>query len=509
MIIQRKGDPCHDFYESISFELDFVFHRYPFRRLRYAQPVRAATDVNLAPVAEPSTSHVSRDTSLAALHDGQVPKVSHDRSKGSYGNWPSKGTQWVQYDWTAPVRTRKIDVFWWDDRAGVRLPKACRLLYWDGKLFVPVQNPSGLGVAKDQFNTTTFDAVRTTKLRLEIDANERSTGILEWKVYNQGELPNFPPSVMAGVDRIVMQGKKMPLAGQLLRAISTDTTKVTWSKTAGPGKVAFADDAALATTATFSAVGDYVLTLTARKGKMSDSSTLAVRVVARPQLDIRAAGKIGIRITIQPHDSKDKFPYTPALVERDYPKAAISLRELDSAFEPVKARVGQMNVTVQSNPLSVLVTTLDNEPLQKITFAPDGTMSFVLDDQPVLGMGEGGPKQTGDSWRTDKIELDRRGRLHPMTPWYGTGTYGSSNPVPLMVGTGWMGDVHSKHRGVRSISATPRRASSSRQRPLRRAPWSAEEQQRRRPHRLAATRDPSSRAPTMCSSLIHRIPRPS
>ena len=470
--------------------------------------VRAATDVNLAPVAEPSTSHVSRDTSLAALHDGQVPKVSHDRSKGSYGNWPSKGTQWVQYDWTAPVRTRKIDVFWWDDRAGVRLPKACRLLYWDGKLFVPVQNPSGLGVAKDQFNTTTFDAVRTTKLRLEIDANERSTGILEWKVYNQGELPNFPPSVMAGVDRIVMQGKKMPLAGQLLRAISTDTTKVTWSKTAGPGKVAFADDAALATTATFSAVGDYVLTLTARKGKMSDSSTLAVRVVARPQLDIRAAGKIGIRITIQPHDSKDKFPYTPALVERDYPKAAISLRELDSAFEPVKARVGQMNVTVQSNPLSVLVTTLDNKPLQKITFAPDGTMSFVLDDQPVLGMGEGGPKQTGDSWRTDKIELDRRGRLHPMTPWYGTGTYGSYNPVPLMVGTaGWGmfiptpwgaidlsdcrdGQVHPCRAHCAGHGGQPKDSSGK---------------------AASACHHPntSSRAPTMCSSLIHKIPRPS
>jgi len=399
----------------------------------------AKTGVNLAPVAEPSTSHVSRDTSLAALHDGHAPKTSHVRGKGSYGNWPTKNTQWVQYDWTVPVRTRKIDVFWWDDRGGVRLPKACRLLYWDGKGFVPVSKPSGLGVAKDKFNTTTFDEVRTSKLRLEIDGNGKySTGILEWKVYNEGELPNFPPLIKAGVDRVVMCGRKTHLAGQLLRAISTDTTKVAWSKTSGPGKVAFADAAALATTARFSAAGDYVLTLTARKGKMSDSSTLSVRVVASPQLDIRAAGKNGVRITIQPLDSKDKFPYTPALVEREYPKAVISLRKLDSAFESIKAKVGNLNVAVQSKPLSVLVTTLDNKPLQKITFTPDGKMSFVLDDQPVLGMGEGGPRQTGNSWRTDKIELDRRGRLHPMTPWYGTGTYGSYNPVPLMVGTaGW------------------------------------------------------------------------
>jgi alpha-glucosidase/alpha-D-xyloside xylohydrolase len=398
----------------------------------------AKTGVNLAPVAEPSTSHVSRDTSLGALHDGHAPEVSSSRGKGSYGNWPTKGTQWVQYDWAAPVRTRKIDVFWWDDRAGVGVPKACRVLYWDGKGFVPVSNPSGLGLARDQFNTTTFDEVRTSKLRLEMDSDSKSTGILEWKVYNEGELPNFPPSVKAGDDRIAMVGRKLSLAGQLLRAIDTTTTKVKWAKTSGPGKVAFDDPKALATMATFSAVGVYALALIARKGKMSDSSTLAVRVVGRPQLDIRAAGENGVRITIQPQDSKDEFPYTPALVERDYPKPVISLRELDSAFEPVKATAGNVNVTVQSNPLSVLVTTLDNKPVQTITFAPDGKMSFALDDQPVLGMGEGGPRQTEDSWRTDKIELDRRGRLHPMTPWYGTGTYGSYNPVPLMIGTaGW------------------------------------------------------------------------
>ncbi len=320
------------------------------------------------------------------------------------------------------------------------MPKASRVLYWDGKKFVPVSNPKGLGVAADKFNTTTFDEVRTTKLRLVFDSDKKSTGIFEWKVYNASdELPNFPPSVAAGTDRIGVVGRKLELTGELLRAIDTSTTKVQWTKASGPGKVVFADDAALATTATFSAVGDYVLKLTARKGKMSDSSTLAVRVVGRPQLDIRAAGKTGIRITMQPQGSKDTFPYTPALVERTYPKAVISLRELDSAFAPVKGRVGQMNVTVRSKPLSVQVTTLENELLQKITFAPDGAMSFVLDDQPILGMGQGGPKQAGESWRTDKIELDRRGRSHPMTPRYGTGTYGSNNPVPLMVGTGGWG----------------------------------------------------------------------
>ena len=242
------------------------------------------TSVNLAPVAKPSCSYVSGDTSLAALNDGSAPNSSHVRGRGSFGNWPRRGTQWVQYEWTAPVSTRKIDVYWWDDNRGVRLPKACRLLYWDGKRFVPVSKPAGLGVGKSKYNTTTFDEVRTTRLRLEmISAGNASTGILEWRVYNSGKLPDFPPSVKAGIDRAVMQGGKTYLAGAL-QALKTSNTSATatWSKASGPGRVTFADAGEPTTTATFSTPGNYVIKLTARKGQMSASSTLAVRVVAPP-----------------------------------------------------------------------------------------------------------------------------------------------------------------------------------------------------------------------------------
>jgi len=245
----------------------------------------AASDVNLAPVAEPSSSRVSGDTSLAALNDGHAPESSHVRGRGSYGNWPAQGTQWVQYDWSQPISTRKVDIYWWDDRRGVRLPKACRLLYWDGEGFVPVKNPSGLGVAASRYNTTTFDEVRTSKLRLEMDGEGNySTGILEWRVYDSGKSPDFPPSVTAGVDRVVVLGGKTYLTGELktLRKGSGAATSVTWSRASGPGEVIFADADAQATTATFSAVGDYVLKLTAAKGPLSASSTLAVKVVPPP-----------------------------------------------------------------------------------------------------------------------------------------------------------------------------------------------------------------------------------
>jgi hypothetical protein len=65
-----------------------------------AEPERAG--VNLAVVAEPSSSHVSGDTSLTALNDGHQPRASRDRRRGSYGNWNRTGTQWVQYEWAQP-----------------------------------------------------------------------------------------------------------------------------------------------------------------------------------------------------------------------------------------------------------------------------------------------------------------------------------------------------------------------------------------------------------------------
>ena len=160
--------------------------------------------------------------------------------------------------------------------------------------------------------------------------------------------------------------------------------------------------------------------------------------LAGARLDIRAAGEAAVRVTIRPIDSKQEFPYTPTLIEREYPKPVITLRKLDSNFKPRKEKVGHLTVEVTAKPLTVLVTTSDNKPVQKITFAPDGKMSFALDGHPVLGLGEGGPKQSG-KWQDDEVEFDRSGRAHVLQPRYDTMAYGSRNPVALLAGTGGWG----------------------------------------------------------------------
>jgi len=245
--------------------------------------------VNIAQVATASASFVSGDTSVAALNDGVDPGNSRDNNSGSYGNWNRTDTQWVQYDWSQPISTRRIEVYWWADGAGVHLPKACRVTYWNGTAFVPVSKPSGLGVAGDTYNTTTFDEVTTTKLRLEIDAADRaSTGILEWKVEDSGKSPKFPPTVLAGIERVVMLGGKTWLNAKAKGLPAKALPNLTWSKVSGPGNVTFDNPAAAVTSAMFSATGAYVLKLTATDGGLSSSDTVKVKVMERPpvvQLD--------------------------------------------------------------------------------------------------------------------------------------------------------------------------------------------------------------------------------
>jgi hypothetical protein len=242
---------------------------------------------NLALVATASTSFVSGHETITALNDGATPANSNDKSHGAYGNWPRTGTQWVQYDWSQPISTAKMDVYWFDDHGGVRLPKACRLKYWDGSAFIPVPQADGLGLAENQFNRTTFPEITTSRLRLEFDSDGRaSTGLLEWRVYDSGKSPAFPPVVFAGVDRSVMLNGTTYLAGTV-KSLKNDLggTKVTWSKASGPGEVKFADPNALKTTATFSALGIYVLRLTGAAGALSAASELNVAVHAPPPAD--------------------------------------------------------------------------------------------------------------------------------------------------------------------------------------------------------------------------------
>jgi hypothetical protein len=132
-----------------------------------------------------TTSFVSSWESLAGLNDGYTPTSSNDKGHPVYGNWDNPGTtQWVQYDFATAKTLSSTAIYWFDDDQGIDLPASYTLQYWNGTAWVNVGSPSGLGVVANQYNTTTFTPVSTTRIRVNITAKSTtSTGIESWKVF--------------------------------------------------------------------------------------------------------------------------------------------------------------------------------------------------------------------------------------------------------------------------------------------------------------------------------------
>jgi alpha-glucosidase/alpha-D-xyloside xylohydrolase len=154
------------------------------------------------------------------------------------------------------------------------------------------------------------------------------------------------------------------------------------------------------------------------------------------QLDVRAAGDRSIRVTLKPLTFKADFPDNPAVAERRYPAPAISVRSVTAR---IQKQVGTLNVEILPDPLTLVVKGTDGRLVQRITFESDGTLRFALDDDPVLGMGEGGPRpDRSKPWREQSVQFDRRGALDTMEPRWQSDMYGSRNPVAMLLGTsGW------------------------------------------------------------------------
>ncbi len=107
-----------------------------------------------------------------------------------------------------------------------------------------------------------------------------------------GTPSNVPPSVNAGPD----QKLNLPSGASLDGTVWDDglpappgTTTTTWTKVSGPGTVTFANASAVDTTATFSAVGTYVLRLTANDGAQSASDDITITVNKPGTVEVRVA----------------------------------------------------------------------------------------------------------------------------------------------------------------------------------------------------------------------------
>lgn len=190
-------------------------------------PEAAPVDSNIAYFASTQTSYVTPASTILALNDGYQPYNSNDRSKDIYVT--ETGDQWVEYDFASPRTANSMDVYWYDNGNNVKAPSSYILKYWDGSSFVEVPNASGYGTELNKYNTTSFDMITTTKLRLEFTSNGAvSTGIEEWKVND----PKTVTSINGPVEVSTSAGTPAELPETLTANTVDGSTKevaVTWA----------------------------------------------------------------------------------------------------------------------------------------------------------------------------------------------------------------------------------------------------------------------------------------
>jgi DUF1680 family protein len=153
-----------------------------------ATTASAAVAPTIAALAKASASHCFANDTLGAMGDGITPKNSADGSRLRFTWWDHRGSaEWVQYDFDQPRDIRSVDVYWWDDtpKGGrCRAPKSWRLLYKTASgAWAPVPGSPKFETTNDRYNTATFDAIRTSALRIEAQLEPNfSAGILQWRV---------------------------------------------------------------------------------------------------------------------------------------------------------------------------------------------------------------------------------------------------------------------------------------------------------------------------------------
>jgi RHS repeat-associated protein len=133
---------------------------------------------------------------------------------------------------------------------------------------------------------------------------------------------NQAPTVAVGDDQRI----SLPASAQLNGTASDDgwpfgsTLTTTWAKVSGPGTVTFAAPNVTVTTASFSAPGNYVLSLTATDGQLSTTKELNVEVTPPNQAPVVSAGEQqtvslpGATATLNGSAADDGLPFGSTLI---------------------------------------------------------------------------------------------------------------------------------------------------------------------------------------------------
>lgn len=145
-------------------------------------PKPAPTIASLSKVS----SSLKNERMLRAIKDQYEPADSKDNTYPYMHWWPKNNSlEYVQYDLDKEYTLSRSKVYWFDDGpwGGCRIPASYKLYYKKDGEWLPVKNTSPYIITKDKYNVVTFEPVKTTAIKMEIQLpKDNSTGIHEWAV---------------------------------------------------------------------------------------------------------------------------------------------------------------------------------------------------------------------------------------------------------------------------------------------------------------------------------------
>jgi hypothetical protein len=143
---------------------------------------------NLALSASAVCSFTSTWESCGAINNGDEPTSSNfgaPNQGNRWGTWNQTGTQTAELQWSSAQSLTRADVYFFDDEQGIDMPSSWKLQYYNGSAYVDVPGASAYTLTKNAYNTITFPAVSTTRLRVQLTGTgTASVGLLEVKAFS-------------------------------------------------------------------------------------------------------------------------------------------------------------------------------------------------------------------------------------------------------------------------------------------------------------------------------------
>lgn len=179
-----------------------------------------------------------------------------------------------------------------------------------------------------------------------------------------------------------------------------------------------------------------------RREALKGLAAMSAAVLARPsrapgmaadhpsnlQIQITSLSDYTLRISLLPRvdGAWASIPSNGSLVGESWGAPAVQLLEGSRQEIPV----GKFHLTISWHPVSIAVALENRSLAQQFDWSEDsGVLSFLTGENPIYGLGEGGP------------QFDRRGSVDPMHSGQGgyeLHTHGGRVPIPWLIGTqGW------------------------------------------------------------------------